>query len=52
MRELHTVSVTDSSIEVEWEPPTNSSSVTDYMVTYQKLDNATMDDVLGKVNIT
>lgn len=52
--ELHATSVTDTSIDLEWEPPTEGN-VTDYIVFYEKVTNGSAKDsfkLQNQVNTT
>ncbi|XP_069682864.1 Ig-like and fibronectin type-III domain-containing protein 1 isoform X1 [Periplaneta americana] len=48
--ELHASAVTDSSVSLQWEAPSDGSNVTDYVVHYQKLDNTSMHETLPKLS--
>ncbi|KAJ8939828.1 hypothetical protein NQ318_013047 [Aromia moschata] len=47
---LHGVVVDEKSILLEWSPPENSSTVTDYVIHYQKVDNTSMHETLLKLD--
>ncbi|XP_049803084.1 Ig-like and fibronectin type-III domain-containing protein 1 isoform X1 [Schistocerca nitens] len=49
INELHATVVTDNSIKLEWEPPSNST-VTGYIVHYQKVDNTSMHETVLKLD--
>ncbi|KAJ9596370.1 hypothetical protein L9F63_012605, partial [Diploptera punctata] len=48
--ELHATAVTNTSITLQWEPPTNGTNVTDYVVHYQQVDNTSMHETLPKLD--
>ncbi|XP_046473967.1 Ig-like and fibronectin type-III domain-containing protein 2 isoform X1 [Neodiprion pinetum] len=48
--ELHATEITDSSVKLDWEPPTDGSNVTDYIVYYQKVDNTSMHETVSKLD--
>lgn len=47
--ELHTTSVDDNSISIQWEAPSDGSNVTEYIVNYQKVDNTSMHETIMKL---
>ncbi|XP_068081772.1 Ig-like and fibronectin type-III domain-containing protein 2 [Anabrus simplex] len=47
--ELHATEVTDTSVTLLWEPPTDSN-VTDYVIHYQKVDNTTVHETIMKLD--
>ena len=47
--ELHATTVTNTSVTLQWEAPTDSSNVTDYVVNYQQLDNTSMHETVQKL---
>nr|CAI5827663.1 unnamed protein product [Callosobruchus analis] len=47
---LHAVVVDEHSILLEWNAPENSTSVTDYVVHYQKVDNTSMHETLLRLD--
>jgi hypothetical protein len=47
--ELHATTVTNSSVTLQWEAPTDESNVTDYVVNYQQLDNTSMHETVQKL---
>lgn len=47
--ELHATAVTNTSITLQWEAPTDGSNVTDYEVHYQQLDNTSMHETIQKL---
>ncbi|XP_023310369.1 Ig-like and fibronectin type-III domain-containing protein 1 isoform X2 [Anoplophora glabripennis] len=47
---LHGVVVDEHSILLEWNPPENSTNVTDYVIHYQKVDNTSMHETLLKLD--
>lgn len=47
--ELHVTEITDSSLELDWESPSDGSNVTDYVVYYQKVDNTSMHETVSKL---
>ncbi|KDR18237.1 Ig-like and fibronectin type-III domain-containing protein 1 [Zootermopsis nevadensis] len=48
--ELHATSVTNTSVALQWEPPTDGSNVTDYVIHYQKLDNTSIHETVQKLS--
>lgn len=48
--ELHVTSVTDNAVTLKWEPPTDGSNITDYVVHYQKVDNTSIHETLLKLD--
>jgi hypothetical protein len=48
--ELHATAVTNTSVTLQWEPPTDGSNVTDYVVHYKKLDNTSMHETVQKLS--
>ncbi|KAL3272723.1 hypothetical protein HHI36_014185 [Cryptolaemus montrouzieri] len=48
--ELHATVVDDHSVLLEWEPPTDGSNATSFLVHYQKMDNSTMHESLLKLD--
>lgn len=48
--ELHAVAVTDSEVTLTWEPPSDNSNVTDYVINYKKVDNTSMHETLLKLD--
>lgn len=47
--ELHATTVTNTSVTLQWEAPTDGSNVTDYVVHYQQLDNTSMHETVQKL---
>jgi hypothetical protein len=47
--ELHAIAVTNASVTLQWEAPTDGSNVTDYEVHYQQLDNTSMHETVQKL---
>lgn len=47
--ELHAAAVTNTSVTLQWEAPTDGSNVTDYVVNYQQLDNTSMHETVQKL---
>jgi hypothetical protein len=47
--ELHATAVTNTSVTLQWEAPTDGSNVTDYEVHYQQLDNTSMHETVQKL---
>lgn len=50
VQELHAVDVSDSEVLLSWEPPTDHSNVTDYVIHYNKVDNTSMHETLLKLD--
>lgn len=50
VQELHASDVTDSEVTLSWEPPTDGSNVTDYVIHYNKVDNTSMHETLLKLD--
>lgn len=48
--ELHVIAVSNSSVTLKWEPPADSSNVTDYVIHYQKVDNTSIHETLLKLD--
>lgn len=48
--ELHAVAVTDSEVTLTWEPPSDNSNITDYVIHYKKVDNTSMHETLLKLD--
>lgn len=48
--ELHATEVTGNSIILEWEPPTDGSNYTDFIVHYQKVDNTSLHETVLKLD--
>lgn len=48
--ELHATEITDSSVKLDWEPPTDGSNITDYVVYYQQVDNTSMHETVSKLD--
>ena len=46
--ELHATTVTNTSVTLQWEAPTDGSNVTDYVVHYQQLDNTSLHETFLK----
>jgi Fibronectin type III domain. len=47
--ELHATTVTNTSVTLQWEAPTDGSNITDYVVHYQQLDNTSMHETVQKL---
>lgn len=47
--ELHATAVTNTSVTLQWEAPTDGSNVTEYEVHYQQLDNTSMHETIQKL---
>jgi hypothetical protein len=47
--ELHATTVTNTSVTLQWEAPTDGSNLTDYVVHYQQLDNTSMHETVQKL---
>lgn len=50
VQELHAVDVSDSEVLLSWEPPSDHSNVTDYVIHYNKVDNTSMHETLLKLD--
>ncbi|XP_054267567.1 Ig-like and fibronectin type-III domain-containing protein 1 [Macrosteles quadrilineatus] len=50
VQELHAVYVTDSEVTLTWEPPSDNSNVTDYVIHYNKVDNTSTHETLLKLD--
>lgn len=48
--ELHAIKVTDSEVELTWEPPTGGANVTDYVIHYKKVDNTSVHETVLKLD--
>nr|CAD7440282.1 unnamed protein product [Timema bartmani] len=49
--ELHATSVTNTSVTLQWEPPTDSNA-SDYVIHYKKVDNITMHETVLAIDST
>nr|CAD7400362.1 unnamed protein product [Timema poppensis] len=49
--ELHATSVTNTSVTLQWEPPSDSNA-SDYVIHYKKVDNITMHETVLAIDST
>lgn len=47
--ELHATKITDSEVELTWEPPSGGANVSDYIIHYSAVDNTSIHETLLKL---